>query len=397
MKFTKVALTLMCCTVLFCGCAKNSDIVLKVNDTEITRGEFYGDLAKIRKIQLDKAPREIKNESSFASLSLKDRYTNDVIVRTLLEEEFAKRKIEAPEEEVKAKKQQIINKVGSEEEFNKKLRENGISDERLNKDLANEVRVEKLVDQITATAKVSDSEIEKFYKENKAQFTTPERVEVAHILFDTNIDAIKRAITEKDKEGKMSTADIEAKAKEEISKKEALAKDIAQQHSKNPKKFAGFAKQYSDDPGSAQKGGDLGFITRESVVKEFGDVAFIQKVGTVSPLVKSQFGLHIIYVKDRAAAGAQPLAKVKNDLREYLTQKKKYDVFQNYVEGLKNGAKIEYVDESLKPEVIKEQLQEALPKQLEYEKSKLNKKTIKNPFKKDKAEEKAEEKTEDKK
>ena len=387
MKFTKIALTLACSMVLLCGCANNSDVVLKVNDKEITHGEYYGDLAKIRNIQLKDAPREIQKESSYASLILKDKYTNDLIVRTLLEEEFEKRKIETTEDEIKAKKDAIIKRIGSEEEFNKKLKESNISQERLNKDMANEVKVEKLVNQITGSTKVSDADVEKFYKANKEQFTTPERVEAAHILFDTNIDAIKRDLTEKDKEGKMSSKDIELKAKEEIAAKETLAREVADKLAKNPKEFAAYAKKYSDDTASAEKGGDLGFITRESVVKPFGDVAFTQKVGTVSPLVKTQFGLHIIYVKDRAAAGTQSLASVKNDLAAYLTEQKKAEVFQKYLEGLKNAAKIEYIDESLKPENIRKQLEEALPKQLEFEKNKFapkaNKKALEKPASKE--------------
>jgi len=375
MKFTKVALTLACSMVLFCGCAKNTDVVLKVNDSEITRAEFYGDLNKIRNIQLQGAPGEIKKESSYASLALKERYTNDVIVRELLKAEFDKRKIEATEKEVEAKKAEIISKLGSKEEFDKKLKESGISTERLNKDMANEVKIEKLVKQITGSTNVSDSEIEKFYKENKAQFTTPERVEAAHILFDTNLDSVKRSLIENDKDAKMSSSDIEKKAKEEIARKESLAKDLAIKLSKNPKEFADAAKKYSDD---ATKGGDLGFITKDSVVKEFGDVAFVQKVGTVSPLVKTQFGLHLIYVKDKSAGGVQTLATVKNDLKVYLLEQKKMQVFQKFVEGLKNAAKIEYVDESLKPENIQKQLEEALPKQLEFEKNKFapNKKAM---------------------
>jgi len=231
--------------------------------------------------------------------------------------------------------------------------------------LSNEVKVEKLVEQIFAGHEVTNAEVEKFYKDNKAQFATPERVQVSHILFDVNPDTIKRNIVEGDKEAKISSNDIEAKVQEEINKKEAMARDLAQQLSKNPKQFAEYAKKYSDDTASAEKGGDLGFITRDSVVKEFGDVAFTQKVGTVSPLVKTQFGYHIIYVKDKSAGGTQSLATIKNDLLAYLSQKKKYDTFQKYLDGLKNSAKIEYVDKTLEPEALQKQIQEAAKKQQE--------------------------------
>ena len=96
------------------------------------------------------------------------------------------------------------------------------------------------------------------------------------------------------------------------------------------------------------------------MVPEFGEAAFKQKVGTVSGLVKTQYGTHIIYVRDKAAAGTQPFETVKADLKQFLTRKAKTDTVQNLIDGLKSSAKIEYYDESLKPEVLKAQMDKAL-------------------------------------
>ena len=367
MKFTKIALTLFCSIALFCGCAKDSDVVLKINDKNITRQEFYGDFNRIKNLQLKNAPKELQKDDSYAVIALKERFLNDVIVRSLLEQEFEKRKIEASEKEIKDKKAQIIAQIGSEEQFNNILKQNQISEQRLNSDMANEVKIAKLVEKLSGK-EATNSEVEKYYKQNKAQFTMPERVKASHILFDTNPESLKRKITDADKEAKLSTADIDAKVKEEIARKEKLAEEVRQKALKNPKNFAELAKQYSEDPGSAQKGGDLGFVIRTQVVKEFGDAAFSQKVGTISPIVKSQFGEHIIYVTDKAAAGVQPLSAVKNDLKTYLTEQKKIQSLQKLIDGLKQSAKIEYVDTSLSPDNIKKQLEEALPKQIEFQK-----------------------------
>ena len=367
MKFTKIALTLFCSIALFCGCAKDSDIVLKINDKNITRQEFYGDFNRIKNLQLKNAPKELQKDDSYAVIALKERFLNDVIVRSLLEQEFEKRKIEASEKEIKDKKAQIIAQIGSEEQFNNILKQNQISEQRLNSDMANEVKIAKLIETLGGK-EATNSEVEKYYKQNKIQFTMPERVKASHILFDTNPESLKRKITDADKEAKLSTADIDSKVKEEIARKEKLAEEVRQKALKNPKNFAELAKQYSEDPGSAQKGGDLGFVTRTQVVKEFGDAAFSQKVGTISPIVKSQFGEHIIYVTDKAAAGVQPLSAVKNDLKTYLTEQKKIQTLQKLIDGLKQSAKIEYVDTSLSPDNIKKQLEEALPKQIEFQK-----------------------------
>ncbi len=361
MKFTKIALTLLCSTLLFCGCAKKSDVVLKINDKEITRAEFYNDFNKIKEIRLKDAPKEYQKDDSLLVLAIKERYVDDFVARELLKQEFEKRKIEATPEELQAKKDNIIKMLGSKEQFDNLMKENGIKEEQFNDDMKFEVQSDKL----TGDPKISNSEIEKFYKENKAQFEQPERVLASHILIDTNPASIKRMIADADKEAKLSTADIDKKVSEEVARKEKLVKDLREQLVKDPKKFADLARQYSEDKASAVRGGDLGFIARDSVVKEFGDAAFTQKVGTISPVVKTQFGEHIIYVRDKAAKGVQPLSEVKEDLKAYLSQQKKFAQMQTILTGLKSNAKIEYLDETINPENIAKKLDEAQKKQME--------------------------------
>ncbi len=369
MKFTKLALTVLCSTLLFCACTKNSDVVIKVNDKEITRQEYDADFDRIKNVQMQNLPKELQKKDSYPMLTLKERYTNDIIVRTLLAQDFEKRNITATKEEIDAKKEQIAKQIGSKEQLEKVLKDNKISQEKFDSDMEAEVKMDKLVDQVVKV-KVSDSDIEKFYRENKAQFNVPERVLVSHILIDTNPENIKRAIVDADKEAKLSSANIDEKVKAEIEKKQQLAKEVLAKAQKNPKDFAKLAKQYSQDPQSAEKGGDLGYITKEQMVKEFSDAAFTRKPGVVGPLVKTQFGEHIILVKEKQAAGQQPLSKVKGDLRNYLTQQKKFEGVQKYVEDLKKSADIEYVDEKVSPRYLKKQIDEAIQKQVAEQKKK---------------------------
>ncbi|MBR5303781.1 MAG: peptidylprolyl isomerase [Candidatus Gastranaerophilales bacterium] len=359
MKFTKLALTFLSGAILFCGCTKDNSVAIKINDKVVTKSEFYDDYNKIKNSQLKYLPDGLKKDNSYVVLSIKSKYVNDVIVRALLEEEFEKRNITASEEEIKGRIEQIIKQMGSKEAFDKAIKENGISQEKLNSDMANEVKTTKLIDSI-AKIKVSDSDVSNFYKQNKSEFSLPERVLASHILFDTNIESIKRTIVAADKDASLSQEEVERKAKEELAKVEALANEVRQKAINNPKNFAQLAKEYSQDPGSAQKGGDLGYIIKEQVVKEFGDMAFSQKVGTISPLVKSQFGTHIIYVKDKSAAQTQSFASVKADIKEFLIKKAKFEAFNNLIKGLKDKAKIEFVDTSLDPTSIEKKIQESL-------------------------------------
>ena len=77
------------------------------------------------------------------------------------------------------------------------------------------------------------------------------------------------------------------------------------------------------------------------MVKEFSDVAFALKVGDISDIVTTQFGLHIIKVTDRKAAGTVPLAEVSPQVKRFLTEQKKQQLAQAFVEQVKQKAKIE--------------------------------------------------------
>jgi peptidyl-prolyl cis-trans isomerase C len=128
---------------------------------------------------------------------------------------------------------------------------------------------------ISGVAKATDGEISKYYDDHKADFKTPAMVKAQHILIKS---------------------DANAKPENE---KAALAK--AKKIKKSLDKGADFAKeaeQNSDDPGSKNKGGDLGFFTKDQMVPEFSKVAFSLKKDKISEPVKSPFGYHIIKVND---------------------------------------------------------------------------------------------------
>jgi peptidyl-prolyl cis-trans isomerase D len=138
-----------------------------------------------------------------------------------------------------------------------------------------QVRVEYValsMDQLMAQAKVDPEEVKKFYEANRKQFEVKETRQASHILIAA------------DPAGG-------AAAKE---KAKARAEEIYQQIKAKPDSFAELAKKYSQDPGSAEKGGDLGYFSRGSMVKAFDDAVFKMKAGEISPPVESEYGYHII-------------------------------------------------------------------------------------------------------
>jgi peptidyl-prolyl cis-trans isomerase D len=140
---------------------------------------------------------------------------------------------------------------------------------------------------VADTIQITDAQIQDYYNAHRDEYRTPERVKARHIL--------------------LSTAN---KPKEEVPKIQAQAEALLKQI-KAGGDFAELAKKNSQDPGSAQKGGDLGWVSRGQMVKPFEDAAFALKPNEISNVITTEYGFHIIQVQERQPAHLQTLDEVK--------------------------------------------------------------------------------------
>ncbi|NBO10702.1 MAG: peptidylprolyl isomerase, partial [Methylophilaceae bacterium] len=157
---------------------------------------------------------------------------------------------------------------------------------------------------------VTDEESKKFYQENASKFQGDEQRRASHILIGF---------------GASPTPASKAEAKKK-------AEQVLAEVKKNPTKFADLAKKYSQDPGSGEKGGDLGLFARGAMVKPFEDAAYSMKVGDVSGLVESQFGYHIIKLTEIAGKG-QGYDALKPQIRAELMYQKALAKFSEEAEN----------------------------------------------------------------
>ncbi len=148
--------------------------------------------------------------------------------------------------------------------------------------------------QIRQNTQISDDELKAQYQQDIQQYQVPNRVHVQHILLMT-----------------VGKTDAEV---EEIRQK---AEDVLKQAKKGAK-FEDLAKKYSEDPGTKDKGGDLGWITQGQTVPEFEKTAFSLPNGSISDLVKTQYGFHIIKVLDKETAHTKPFEEVKDSIKAPL-------------------------------------------------------------------------------
>jgi peptidyl-prolyl cis-trans isomerase D len=153
-----------------------------------------------------------------------------------------------------------------------------------------------LLDQakLRQSVQISDTDLKVRYQQDIQQYQVPNRVHAEHILFMT-----------------VGKTDAEV---DEIKKK---AEDVLKQVRKGAK-FDELAKKYSEDPGSKEKGGDLGWLIQGQTVPEFEKAAFSLQPGSVSDLVKTQYGFHIIKVLEKETAHTKPFDEVKESIRAPL-------------------------------------------------------------------------------
>ncbi len=345
-------------SLMLCGCV-NKNAIVTVNGDAITRSQYekafdaVADNSMFAQMGIDLK----KDENSFLHLMLKERVINELVIKKLIDQEVSKRKIKVSKEDMDKQLKTIIDKVGSKEKFNALLKENGVTTAQFKKDLADEVKIQKLVDSLSVVS-VSDKDAKKFYNENQDKFKNPDKVRASHILISANPEELKAKIAETPEGKKLSAAELDAAVKKDMAAKKAKAEEILVEVKKNPKAFAKVAKAESDDTVSAKMGGDLGFFAKEEMVEPFAKAAFSMKPNTLSNVIQTPYGYHIILVTDRQKAGVEPFENVKSEIKEFLTNQEKVKVLQQFIDTLKNNAKIEYNDPSFNPSSIQKALRE---------------------------------------
>jgi peptidyl-prolyl cis-trans isomerase D len=167
-------------------------------------------------------------------------------------------------------------------------------------------------------AQPTQQEIQQYFNAHQREYSLPEQAKSRHILIKVDQGA---------------DAKTEAAAK---AKAEGLLKQI-----QGGANFAELAKKNSDDPGSKDTGGELGFAQRGHMVPEFDGAIFTQKIGDTK-IIKSQYGYHIVQVEERQAAHSQPLNEVLPTIQATLIRQKSAAAQENYAraltsEAIKNG------------------------------------------------------------
>ena len=227
--------------------------------------------------------------------------------------------------EIESIKDQIVEQaraqgmnVGREEAFQQALEQAGITEEQLRAQIREQLPVQKVQARVASDVQASQGEVERFYEENKElQFTTPEQRCARHILFN----------------------------KDQREKAEEVKGQL-----QNGADFAELAKEYSQDPGSAENGGDLGCVGKGETVPSFEKAIFNANEGEIVGPVESEFGYHVIEVTEIRAKSTQPLSEVESQIREQLSTDEQAEKFSAWVQEQREQRDVKYLPGYKPPE-----------------------------------------------
>jgi peptidyl-prolyl cis-trans isomerase D len=200
-----------------------------------------------------------------------------------------------------------------------------------------QIPAKQFLDQV----KIDEAKVKAYYEAHKDEYRTPERVRAQYVLLSAQALAKQEPVTEAELQAAYDARAAQYKVEEQRRASHILVKDkaeaqrIAAQVKKDPGRFAELAKKESQDPGSAEKGGDLGWFGRGMMVKPFEEAVFAMQPNEVR-VVQSEFGFHVVRVTGVQAARSRPLAEVKKEIADELAQQKGAKKFAEVAESFSN-------------------------------------------------------------
>ena len=301
-------------------------VIAKGKGVEVKRSQFDDEVVRA-KAQFAASGRTIQPEQMPL---LEHQVLSGLIQIQLLEAKATEADKTTGKEMADKKLADAKTHLGSEEKVDNQLKLMGMTREEFTAKLVQQSTAEAVVKR-ELKVNVTDDDVKKYYEDNPSRFEQPEQVHAAHILLATKDMKTNTELTEDKKAAKLKLA-------QDLVKRARAGED-----------FGKLAKEYSEDPGSKDKGGEYTF-PRGQMVAEFEAAAFSLSPGQVSDVVTTQFGYHVIKVIDKIPAKKVEFAKVSPDIKEYLAQQAMSKQLPDFLAQLKKDAGVEILDSKLKAE-----------------------------------------------
>lgn len=287
-------------------------VVATVNNEVITWGELMNVIAIEGKQYLEGVSDETKKQKM---AELERPFLDNLIMIKLQLQEARKLGLDVSKSEIDGAVDEVKKKYNlTDSAFEKSLRTEGLTMDDYRTQLSDQILVQKVVNiAVRNNVVISDREIEEYFKANKDQYVEKDKLRIRQIFFAAPEDESRKRETD-------------ARAQEVFTKIQ------------NGEDFAKLAAEFSEDA-SREFGGDLGYISRGSALKEVEDTAFALKKGEVSKPFWSPAGLHIIKLEDKIEGGG--IEKVRDGIKGTLFKKAFEEKYREWKTGLRENAYVE--------------------------------------------------------
>lgn len=295
-KLITVTSAILISAMVLTGCGVGDDTLAKINGKTISISQFNEDYNVMKNsYEAQYGPDVLMNSAEDGrtiSEVLKENIVEKLVMEEIIIQKAQKQNIVVTEEELEEHLQSFKEMVGGDEGFNEFLESYGITREYFESGRKKELTFNKYKEKYLEELNVTDKELEEFFNEQKEKNET---IVASHILVEDEDEA--RQILEQIKSG----AD-----------------------------FSEMASEKSIDPGSAARGGDLGYFGKGQMVPEFEAAAFALNVGEMSDLVETQFGYHIIKIQEESVENYFKEVKFDEKL-ETLREEAKVEIFMKNI------------------------------------------------------------------
>ncbi|MFH1969826.1 MAG: peptidylprolyl isomerase [Verrucomicrobiota bacterium] len=299
-------------------------VLVQVNDKTITQGDVDAEIGEISKMMQSRG----RSGEQFAMMlpTIKPQVIDSLVVRALLADEFAKKKITVSDAEINKEIEKIKATLPKGKNLEELLKNNGVSDKAFREDIMEQVKLSKLL----GIGEPTDKEMKEFYEKNKSRlYEIPETVQARHILIAVNAtdDAARKAVKKE--------------------KAEALRKQLIDSKGAN---FEKLAQDNSDCPSKAM-GGDLGEFRKGQMVPAFEVVAFSLKTNEISAVVETDFGYHVIQMIEHNSPRTVAFDEVQPQISAQYKGRQLQEKAGPFIRELRDKAQITYQNgaEPVKP------------------------------------------------
>jgi len=269
---------------------------------------------------------------------LREGIVSELIDRALITEQAEQRGLLIAADKMVEAERRAIAELGGDHQYDTYLREHRLSRDEYRETIKSEIYGGMMRRELNSGLSVSEKAIRIYYAvhSNDANFQLPERVTAAHIL----VAARSNLITQRFQSEKNLSGEALASAlREEMDRRRQRAEELRRK-AMTGINFAALARESSDDAATRERGGDLGTFQRNTHARAFDDAAFALKPGSISDVVQTEFGFHIIKVLKREPARMQTLADAAPEIRLRLLGKLEADKLTAWLKDARRKATV---------------------------------------------------------